>query len=84
MSDIKPVHWAKPAVRAVLESVLIRPQEKHERYAAASVRLYDEDGSDIQLVNFEGLTKEDLDPWGEDDSVVVAIVLAKLGIELAE
>lgn len=47
-------------------------------YATCGVNLYSPEGGYLKSFNL-AFTKEELDPWGEDDSILDTIVLNKLG-----
>ena len=80
MNDIQPI-TSKPAVKARLEEVRIRPNEPGA-YGSATVYLFNEDGVQVDSLTHNGLTKEQLDAWAEDDNVIVEIVLSALGITM--
>lgn len=47
-------------------------------YASCAVNLYSPNNDYVKSINL-AFTKEELDPWGEDDSILDTIVINKLG-----
>lgn len=68
----------KLANTAKLESITFFFMESN--YAIARIALLDSNGNFIKSINVN-LTKEQLDAWGEDDGIVLQIVLDAARLE---
>ena len=75
---ITPTPTAKPAVKAICQYVIISFAEGID-YATARINFADEDGR-INVAHDVQFTAEELANWGHDDSVVLSLALAKLGL----
>lgn len=87
---ITPQDVTKTIAKIVVDNVVFRFQqppidlpsdvETSDIYAFANVSLYDNSNAtiDAQIVF---LTKDELDNWSSDDSVVLEIVKTKLGLQ---
>lgn len=76
-----PKTLSKPAVKARVITTTIHHEQgsvNPESYAVTAIRYYDEDDNPLGMVNV-GFTEEELSAWGEDDTVLLNLALAKLG-----
>jgi hypothetical protein len=75
--NIQPIQTSKPAVKAVMNFVII--EFSSDKYAYGRLSLLDEDNT-IVSVNDVDFTLEELNSWGMDDNYVLELALQKLGI----
>lgn len=63
--------------------IQINPNSQGENYAQGLVFLKSSNDSEAQKRFHLSFTKEELDQWGEDDSIITEIILNKLGLNIA-
>lgn len=80
--QIVPIDEIKSYDSFQIFSIMINPYNS-EKYANGIISLYSSaDDSMFKQMPVE-FTKEELDPWGADDSIIYTIVANKLGFTLA-
>lgn len=77
-ANIEPTVIYQPAVTLRIDNTMLT-FGSGEGYARCTATLFDVDGFPLKLESV-GLTEEELANWGDDDSVLISIVLAKLGL----
>lgn len=79
---VTPIQYQKPAVSICVDGSysgqLLSPDT--EEYLRIKVLWQDEDGSVLHAQHV-GFTEAEAEQWGDDDSVLLGMVIAKLGIE---
>jgi hypothetical protein len=75
---IAPQEVAKPAVELRIDTVIFR-FGTGDQYAFASSSLLDEDGKIVEAPTVQ-FTEEELAGWGSDDTELLVLVKAKLGL----
>lgn len=66
-----------------INSIQINPNANGQTYAQGLIFLKSSTDAEAVKRFHLSFTKEELDQWGEDDSIINEIVLNKLGINLA-
>ncbi len=78
LTNITPTITAKPATSAQCQYVIVNFADG-DNYAIARINFIDEDGR-INLAHDVQFTADELENWGNDDSIVLSLALAKLGV----
>lgn len=69
----------RPATKIVLRRTIIEHTENPNPYAICDVDYMDTNGAIISREQI-GFTAEELAGWGEDDTVLLPLVIEKLGV----
>lgn len=80
--QINPVNEVKSYDLFQIDSIKINPIST-ERYGSGLVSMYSSTDSNLYKQMSVEFTKEELDPWGADDSIIYTIVANKLGFTLS-
>lgn len=79
--QIEGKEYVKPATAMVVRRMVIELGDGAIPYGRCSVELYDNEGNVIRNEQVE-FTKEELDPWADDDTVLIPLVAEKLGLTI--